>query len=306
MTQTQLKGFLAIVEHRSFTAAADRLYISQSALSQQMKTLERELGFALFDRSTRQVVLTEAGRSFYQSAQKMQELYIHAVAEGQQLQKMHQQHRKRLRIGCLGDQFFQIWQDLLKLAMPLAEQYAPSAVQYESRDALYSALLRGKAHIAALLESEDIQKIGLSFLPFARVPELCMPAAHLLAPEMLSAWQQHPVRLEELEGQLLAFHNHPGQNLYEDRLRHHLQENLSRYEYVDPAGFFTASYRPTTLLLPAIQYSGHALAVPLDWENGAVLGFVIAPNAEPKVLNYAAYIKEHLQPIPNFWTPLEA
>ena len=306
MTHTQLKGFLTIAKCRSFTAAADRLYISQSALSQQMKALERELGFSLFDRSARQVTLTEAGRSFYQSALKMEELFIHAIAEGQQLQKMHQQHLKRLRIGCLGDQFYQIWQDLSRIAMPLAEQYAPSAVRYESRDALFAALLRGEAHIAALLESEDIPKIGLNFLPFARVPELCMPASHLLASEMLPVWQQPSVRLEDLEGQLLAFHNHPGQSLSEDRLRRHLHENMTRYEYVDPAGFFTASYRPTTLLLPAIQYSGHALAVPLDWEGGAVLGFVTAPDAEPKVLAYAEYIRDHLQPIPDFWTPLEA
>lgn len=304
MTYTQLKSFLAIAEYHSFTAAADQLYISQSALSQQMKSLEQELGFTLFDRGSRQLALTEAGRSFYQSALKMEELFIHAIAEGQQLQKMRQQHLQRLFIGCLGDQFFQIWQDLLQIALPLAAQYAPCGVRYNSPDALYAALLRGEAHIAAVLESEDIPKIGLNFLPFARVPELCMPAAHLLTPEMRSAWQQRPVCLEELEGQLLAFHNNPGQNLYEDSLRRHLREDMTQYEYVDPAGFFTASYRPTTLLLPAIQYSGHAPAVPLDWRGGARLGFVTAPNADPKVLAYAEYIKEHLTAIPNFWEPL--
>lgn len=86
MTHTQLKSFLAIARYRSFTAAADQLYISQSALSQQMKSLEQELGFTLFDRGSRQLALTEAGRSFYQSALKMQEVYFHAVSEGQQLQ----------------------------------------------------------------------------------------------------------------------------------------------------------------------------------------------------------------------------
>lgn len=131
-----------------------------------------------------------------------------------------------------------------------------------------------------------------------------MPAAHKLAPETLSAWQQRPVRLEELEGQLLAFHNHPGQSLYEDQLRRYLHANMTRFEYVDPAGFFTASYRPTTLLLPAIQYSGRSPAVPLDWEGGAKLGFVMAPAADKKVLAYAEYIKEHLRPIPSFWDPI--
>ena len=68
MTIHQLQSFLAVAEKQSFTAAADALYISQSALSQQIRQLEHQLGFQLFDRSTRQVTLTEAGRSFYRNA----------------------------------------------------------------------------------------------------------------------------------------------------------------------------------------------------------------------------------------------
>ena len=302
MTTHQLQSFLAIVEKKSFTAAADSLYISQSALSQQIRQLEQQLGFSLFDRSTRQVTLTDAGRSFYQNSLKMSEILLHAISEGQQLQRMSQKHIKRLYIGCLDDQFYHIWQDLLKIALPLAEQYAPCPVRYESKDALYSALLRGEAHLAALLENEDIPKFGLHFLPFARVPELCMPAARDL--ESLSNWQNHPIRLDDLDGQLLAFHNHPGHNLYEDALRLHLHKNMSHLEYVDPNGFFTASYRNTVLLLPATQYSGHALAIPLDWEGGAKLGFVTAPSADKKVLDYAEYIRDHLTAIPNFWEPI--
>ena len=75
MTIHQLQSFLAVAEKQSFTAAADTLYISQSALSQQIRQLEHQLGFQLFDRSTRQVTLTEAGRSFYRNAQQLQALY---------------------------------------------------------------------------------------------------------------------------------------------------------------------------------------------------------------------------------------
>ena len=170
MTHTQLKSFLAIARYRSFTAAADQLYISQSALSQQMKSLEQELGFTLFDRGSRQLALTEAGRSFYQSALKIQEVYFHAVSEGQQLQRLHQQQLERLCIGCLGGQYFQIWMELLHTALPLLNRYAPRPVRYESKDALYTALLRGEAQIAALLENADIARLGLQFLPFAQVP----------------------------------------------------------------------------------------------------------------------------------------
>ena len=149
MTIHQLQSFLAVAEKQSFTAAADTLYISQSALSQQIRQLEHQLGFQLFDRSTRQVTLTEAGRSFYRNAQQLQALYAHALSEGQQLQQLSSCHIKHFCIGCLGDQFFQLWGDLFRIAMPSAEQYASRSVRYESKEALYTALLRGEAQIAA-------------------------------------------------------------------------------------------------------------------------------------------------------------
>lgn len=169
MTDRQLMGFLTIVEKKSFTAAAEAMYISQSALSQQIRHLERQLGFALFDRSTRQPTLTEAGRSFYERAREIQHLYDRAVAEGKQIQHLSQQHIKRLVIGCLDEQFILIWQDLLTTALPLAQSYAPCPVRYYSKESLYAALLRGEVQIAALLENEDIRRFGLDFLPFAQV-----------------------------------------------------------------------------------------------------------------------------------------
>lgn len=48
MTERALTGFVKVVELGSFTAAADALFISQSALSQQIRTLENQLRFTLF------------------------------------------------------------------------------------------------------------------------------------------------------------------------------------------------------------------------------------------------------------------
>ena len=143
MTIHQLQSFLAVAEKQSFTAAADTLYISQSALSQQIRQLEHQLGFQLFDRSTRQVTLTEAGRSFYRNAQQLQALYAHALSEGQQLQQLSSCHIKHFCIGCLGTSFSALG-DLFRIAMPSAEQYASRSVRYESKEALYTALLRGR------------------------------------------------------------------------------------------------------------------------------------------------------------------
>ena len=64
----QLQYFVAVVEERSFTRAARRCAISQPALSQQVQKLERELGQPLFERLSRRLELTEAGRMLYEKA----------------------------------------------------------------------------------------------------------------------------------------------------------------------------------------------------------------------------------------------
>lgn len=79
--------FLAVAEHGSFTRAAAALYVSQPALSQQIRLLEQTLEVQLFDRSGRHIRLTDAGKAFQQHArQAMRELEagaraVHDVAD---------------------------------------------------------------------------------------------------------------------------------------------------------------------------------------------------------------------------------
>lgn len=64
----QLKYFQSVVRLNSFSAAAEENYISQSAISQQIQALERELGFKLLERRNRTFTLTPAGEYFYQKS----------------------------------------------------------------------------------------------------------------------------------------------------------------------------------------------------------------------------------------------
>lgn len=71
MDESQLKAFVAINRHGSFTAAADSLHLTQPAISKRVAALEIQLGTALFDRIGRNVRLTEAGHKLLPLAENM-------------------------------------------------------------------------------------------------------------------------------------------------------------------------------------------------------------------------------------------
>jgi len=71
MELRQLEYVVAVVDEGGFTRAAERLFVSQPSLSQGIRTLERELGTALFDRLGRQVRLTAAGEALLEPARQV-------------------------------------------------------------------------------------------------------------------------------------------------------------------------------------------------------------------------------------------
>jgi DNA-binding transcriptional LysR family regulator len=81
MDTRQLAAFCAVVERRSFSQAAERLGVTQPAVSLQVRALEKRLGTQLLDRSGRRVEPTEAGWRLYRGAQRMLALEDQLVAE---------------------------------------------------------------------------------------------------------------------------------------------------------------------------------------------------------------------------------
>ena len=83
MNINQLKYFVSVAEHRSFTKAANQYYLSQTAITQQIKALEATLEVQLIDRNSRPISLTPAGTVFLAESKAILERMNAAVSRAQ-------------------------------------------------------------------------------------------------------------------------------------------------------------------------------------------------------------------------------
>lgn len=79
MNSQQIKCFLSVAACKNFSLAAEQLYVSQSVVSYHVRSLEKETGFALFERNTHGVELTPAGAAFYKSVSMLKIQYEDAL-----------------------------------------------------------------------------------------------------------------------------------------------------------------------------------------------------------------------------------
>ena len=84
VTRSSLRGlrtFCIAARYESFKTAADELFITASAVSQQIKSLEEELGLQLFERGTRDLKLTDAGTSLFEALSPLVEQIDEVLAD---------------------------------------------------------------------------------------------------------------------------------------------------------------------------------------------------------------------------------
>jgi DNA-binding transcriptional LysR family regulator len=147
----QLQNFVEVAQEGSFTRAAEKLYLTQPALSLQIKALESELGAPLFERRNRQIFLTEVGHMVLGRAKELLsivEQLEHDVADYQGVQ------RGRVRIGTSDTTCLYILPDLVQ----------SFRVQFPSIDIHLTN--KPSEEVAALLK-EGLVDFGIVTLPLA-------------------------------------------------------------------------------------------------------------------------------------------
>lgn len=139
----QLRYFQSVVQTGSFSEAAAQNYISQSAISQQIQALERELGFPLLERKNRRFSLTPAGEYFYQKSLILTADYQRMCTEAAKIANGNQ---ASLKIGYLRSYSGSEFQEALG---QFSQQHPEVAVSiaYGNHEELYTMLRTGQADL---------------------------------------------------------------------------------------------------------------------------------------------------------------
>ena len=171
MTITQLKYVLAVAEHKNFTLAADKCFVTQPTLSMQIQKIEEELNVQIFDRTKKPIQLTDIGQKIVSQAKNI-------VNEADRIQDIVEQQK-----GFVGGEFrLGIIPTIMPTLLPMflnnfIKKYPKVKLIIEelNTEEIITKLNNGhlNAAIAATpLEEEKIKEIVLYFEPFvAYIPE---------------------------------------------------------------------------------------------------------------------------------------
>ena len=185
-----LRAYVCVLEEGSFTKAAERLLVTQSALSRQISELERSVGRPLISRTTRQVRVTPAGRILYAHAQRMLTEWDLAEKRIQQLSG----RPERLRLGCASEGLLSIALDAAADKGLLEKGIDVSLSRVHPERAI--RMLRGGQLDCVLIyrmSLSDEAGIGTAVLGAAAMTAALRPAMmpagkHTLKMAQLSAW----------------------------------------------------------------------------------------------------------------------
>ena len=210
MTLSMLKEFIVLAEYLNYTAAANKLFISQPTLSKHINCMEEELGTALFERTRHETKLTEAGHRLLTAASQISEIYDAALSD---LTYYSTGVQGELTLGILSH-------DATNIVAPIIHALAKElptikiSIQTHQPATAMNALLSGAIDVADVFYTDDIASRGsLCFHKF------CSEGFSVLLPRNHHLADKEIIYLKDLHNESFVWHHSdPALVNYEKRL----------------------------------------------------------------------------------------
>lgn len=175
MNSFQLTCFLTVAETLSFARSAERLSVTQPAVTHQIRSLETELGVTLFNRNTHSVELTKAGYMLIDDARTMVNTSLRIQ---KRFENMQEQEFPELRIGCHSDGYLLNLSEILREFSKVYPDVHVSIRMAASQSHLYRMLEEDKVDIVlALRENQDKKNGKWTYKELTKTPVVCICAA---------------------------------------------------------------------------------------------------------------------------------
>ena len=290
MYNPQLDTFQVVAEAGSFAKASQRLFVSSSAVLQQINSLESSLKVRLFDRSSRGLRLTPAGEYLLG---EMPRLTAWNEAVRRKLILLSEDSREVLRIALPKMHkcrfFYELWKNYSVL-------HPEQKIQFlEAPDSAGKSVAEtyAQADIVEFIQFEADWQRGLSFLPLCSMPVvLLVPAHHRLA----SASMLSP---EDLAGETVTVND----GAFRARLEKPLRTLSAAGARIRGVPFYSSAVlaqcivEDSLLAVPLCSANIHPSlkAVPCSWNASFPYGFFYSPRAADGPGSFIEYVRDRLR-----------
>ena len=299
MYHPQLDVFICVADCGSFSKAAEKLFISSTAVMKQMNQMEAGLELKLFERTNHGIVLTPAGESVYQDAKRM------IAFSGEALQRARQKQAQgacTLRVGTSMLNPCKPFMDLWNQVSDRFSQYKIDVIPFEDDHANILSVIGqiGKTFDFLVGVCDSAQWMQrCSFYPLGVYRKcVAVPLDHRLA-------RRKRLRVSDLHGETL-FMVKRGDSSLNDRLRADLERDHPQIRIEDTEQFYDISVynrcaQEGTLLLNVECWKDvhpGLVTLPVDWDYQIPYGILYAkdpPEAVRAFIRAVADARPHAQ-----------
>lgn len=296
MYNKQLETFICVADSGSFSKAAEKLYLSTTAVIKQINLLEDSLGLTLFSRTHRGIVLTASGKSMYNDAK-----YIIHYSKDSLLRAKNaaQQTENLIRIGTsimtparfLMDIWTQIrsYDPKLKFELVSFENTPENAVE------ILRNLGQNIDIVAGIYDDRFLNQRKCAALKLTDEPVCCAVSIyHPLA-------KKHCLEITDLYGETLML-IHKGWNTYIDDMRediilNHPQISIQDFPFYNVSVFNDCESEMNVLMSIGHWSDVHPLLklIPVNWEYTVPYGLMHSPYPSQQVENFLSAVAKVLK-----------
>ncbi len=293
MYNPQLETFLCVADEGSFNKAAEKLYISPTAVIKQINLLEGGLDLKLFNRTHRGLALTDSGRSLYHDAKYIIQYCKDSVIRAKNAAN---ENAEIIKIGTspmTPAQFLvDLWPKLEKILPNIKFQIIPFENTIENAREILRNLGRHIDVVAGIFDETMLKLRECAGLEISKEPICCAVSVnHRLAGKKM-------LTVSDLYGENLML-MHRGWSNYVDMLRddiwkNHPQINIVDFDFYSVDVFNVCENGNNVLMAIKNWQNVHPMLkiLPVDWKYTIPFGLLHSPQPSEKVEKFLEAVKE--------------